>query len=95
MIKYLTCPVCDCKTPDVTIDNAPVSVNHRECDECNTTFFKHPEQKDNEVFLINLKDGERWGKPSFMESIRIGKVAYTTWGESIVKNYKPLFGILK
>lgn len=61
------------------------------------TTWKHPEQKDNEVLLINVKDEEDWESklPGFIKSVRRGNVAYTTGGKEIVSNMKPLFGILK
>lgn len=55
----------------------------------------HPEQKSGEILLLNVKDNEVWGVPSFCESIRRGNVAYTTNGKEIVLDMKPLFGKLK
>ncbi len=60
--------------------------------------FKHPEIKENEVLMINLskKEFETWSKskPSFVQSWRLGKVAYVTNGESIVSDLYPCFAIL-
>lgn len=58
----------------------------------------HPEQKQNEVFIMNIKNGEDWKTsklPDWIESLRIGKKAYVTDFSKIVKNYKPMFAILK
>lgn len=57
--------------------------------------WKHPELKNGEILLINVKNGERFSKPSFVKSLRIGKVAYTTEGLDVVPEMKPLFGLLK
>lgn len=59
-----------------------------------TMEYKHPEQQDGEIFLLNVKDSEEWGTPPFCESTRRGNVAYTTTGE-VVPDMKPLFGTLK
>lgn len=61
------------------------------------TIWRHPEQKPNEVLLINVKDNEDWESrlPNWIESVRRGHVAYTTGGKEIVPEMKPLFGILK
>lgn len=56
--------------------------------------YKHPEQQDGEVFLLNIKDNEDWGVPPFCESVRRGDTAYSTTGE-VVPDMKPLFGKLK
>ncbi len=62
--------------------------------------FVHPELKEGEVFLINATQKELengwWGKePDFIESLRIGNIAYTTGGTETVPEMKPLFGKLK
>jgi hypothetical protein len=58
--------------------------------------FKHPELKEGEVFLINVKDGEAedWKKSLSKQckSLRLGNIAYVTDGSEIVTDYKPLFG---
>ena len=57
----------------------------------------HPEIKENEIFLINIKKGERFFKrlPSAIKSIRVGKIAYTSGNiHSIVLGMKPLFATL-
>lgn len=59
-----------------------------------TPKFIHPEIKEGEIFLLNVKDAEVWNGHSACESVRRGTVAYSTTGE-IVEGYKPLFGILK
>ena len=58
---------------------------------------KHPEQRENEIFLINVRDDENWENkiPNWIESVRRGKIAYTTGQKDIVPNMKPLFGVLK
>ncbi len=59
--------------------------------------FKHPELQPNEEFLINLTEEEfkKWEKPSHVKTMRLGKVAYTTNGRTIVKKYRPAFIVLK
>ena len=59
--------------------------------------WRHPEQKPNEVLLINVKDNEDWENhlPPWIISVRRGEVAYSTGGKDIVPDMKPLFGILK
>jgi len=57
--------------------------------------WTHPEIKEGEIILINVKENERWGVPSFCSSTRRGKVAYTTNGVRIVEDMKPLFGKVK
>lgn len=59
--------------------------------------WQHPELKENEVLLINVKDDEDWEKnlPDWLVSVRRGEVAYTTGGKEVVKDMKPLFGLLK
>ncbi len=57
--------------------------------------FIHPELKDGEIFLLNVYTNEEFGVPKFCVSTRLGNVAYTTGGEEIVENAKPLFGLLK
>lgn len=59
------------------------------------TPFLHPEIKEGEVFLLNVKANENFSIPNFCSSIRYGSVAYTTDGENVVEGMKPLFGILK
>ena len=61
----------------------------------NTEAIKHPEQRDGEVFLINVIDGETWGVPNFCSSTRVGNIAYKTGFKELSEGYKPLFGILK
>jgi len=65
------------------------------CDGGETDEWVHPELKDGEVLLLNVKDSEDWGCPPFCHSVRRGEVAYTTGGKEIVKEMKPLFGLLK
>jgi hypothetical protein len=59
--------------------------------------FKHPELKEGEEFLVNVKEGEDWEKnlSKHFKSLRRGTVAYVTNGSEIVPDYKPLFGIPK
>ena len=62
--------------------------------------FVHPEIREGEVFFINVSQKELenglWGKPpDFVQSLRVGNVAYTTGGTEVVPEWKPLFGILK
>lgn len=59
--------------------------------------WKHPEQMDNEVLLINVKPHEDWESklPEWIQSVRRGQVAYTTYGKEIVPEMQPLFAILK
>ena len=59
--------------------------------------FKHPELKEGEEFLLNVKDGEDWenGLQKHFKTLRRGNVAYVTNGSEIVPDYKPLFGIPK
>lgn len=63
----------------------------------NRNTFKHPELKEGEIFLINVKDGEGWEESLSMhfKSLRRGEIAYVTNGSEIVPDYKPLFGIPK
>lgn len=58
---------------------------------------KHPEQKENEVFLINAKVGEDWhtNTPKWIESVRYGTNAYYTNTTLVVEGYRPVFAILK
>jgi hypothetical protein len=59
--------------------------------------FKHPELKEGEVFLLNVKEGEDWEKGLSMhfKTLRRGTIAYVTNGSEIVTGMKPLFGIPK
>ena len=62
--------------------------------------WTHPEQKQEETFLLNITESEikagSWATPpSFISELRIGEVAYTTGGVETVQGYKPLFGVLK
>ena len=59
--------------------------------------WKHPELKENEIFLINVRDKEDWESKLSKDykSVRRGKVAYATGGKEIVPNMKPLFAVLK
>ena len=61
------------------------------------TTFKHPELKEGEEFLINVKDDEDWESKlsKHYKSLRRGTIAYVTNGSEIVPDYKPLFGIPK
>ena len=63
----------------------------------NITKFKHPELKEGEQFLVNVKEGEDWEKnlSKHFKSLRRGNIAYVTNGSEIVPDYKPLFGIPK
>lgn len=58
--------------------------------------FTHPEQKENEVFLLNVKDEEDWESnlPNFIESVRRGNTAYSRTLNPI-PGLRPLFGIMK
>lgn len=56
--------------------------------------WKHPEQKEGETLMINIKEGEQWDKPEFVESMRVGNIALDNSGR-IVHGYRPLFAILK
>jgi hypothetical protein len=57
--------------------------------------WKHPELQEGEIMLINIKQNEVWNKPDFMEYIRVGNIAYRTYGKGVVEDMKPLFGKLK
>jgi len=57
--------------------------------------WTHPELKEGEILLINVKDNEQWGTPLFCSSTRRGEVAYTTGGKEVVPSMKPLFATLK
>ena len=61
------------------------------------TVWVHPEQKENEILLINAKENEDWENKllRWVASIRRGNVAYTTGGKEIVPDMKPLFVILE
>jgi hypothetical protein len=58
---------------------------------------KHPEQKENEVFLINAKVNEDWhtNAPKWIESIRYGINAYYHNTNLVVEGYRPVFAVLK
>lgn len=58
-------------------------------------FWNHPELQEDEILLINIKAGETWNKPDFISELRVGEVAYTTYGRAKVSDMKPLFGKLK
>ncbi len=58
-------------------------------------FWNHPELQEDEVYLVNIKEGEVWTKPDFISELRVGEVAYTTYGVDKVPDMKPLFGKLK
>jgi len=49
----------------------------------------HPEKKEDEIFVTNLKIGDE--KSCYFETKRVGNVAYTKNGEKINSLYKPLF----
>jgi hypothetical protein len=58
--------------------------------------FKHPELKEGEEFLVNVRDDEKWETlKKYFKSLRYGTVAYVTNGSEIVTDRKPLFGIPK
>lgn len=67
--------------------------------------FKHPEQRENEIFLINVRDHENWENklPDWIESVRRGFIAYKTRPDDgfeptyddVVPDMRPLFGVLK
>jgi hypothetical protein len=59
--------------------------------------WKHPELKENEIFLLNVRDKEDWESKLSKDykSVRRGNVAYTTGGKKIVPDMKPLFAVLK
>jgi len=59
--------------------------------------WQHPEQHPNEIFLINIREAEKWRepRPSFILKVRVGNVAYRTGSTEVIPNMKPLFGILK
>ncbi len=63
-----------------------------------TYTFVHPEQKENEILLLNVKPDEPMfvhSLPDWLSSVRLGEVAYATNGVYIVEDMKPLFGTLK
>lgn len=55
--------------------------------------MKHPEQKDNEIFVGNSSNGMR--HLTALKTARLGKVAYDIHGKAITEphyhNLKPLF----
>lgn len=59
--------------------------------------IRHPEQKENEIFLINAKDNEDFESnlPDWILSTRRGNIAYKTNSYKIVKDMKPIFAVLK
>ena len=59
--------------------------------------WKHPELKEGEEFLINVRDNEDWetNLKKHYKSLRRGTVAYVTNGSEIVPDMKPLFGLIK
>ena len=59
------------------------------------TKWVHPEQKDDEIFLINVFNGESFNVPDFAKSSRLGDVAYTTGGKEAVPNARPMFITLR
>lgn len=56
----------------------------------------HPEQKNDEVFLLNIREDElkQYNKtaPKKFLPLRLGKVAYQTNSLIVVPEYRPLFG---
>jgi len=59
------------------------------------TKWIHPEQKEDEIFFINVFNGENFNSPDFAKSSRLGDVAYTTGGKEVVPNARPMFITLK
>ena len=59
------------------------------------TKWTHPEQKDDEIFFINVFNDEKFNTPDFAKSSRLGDVAYTTGGKEVVPNARPMFITLK
>jgi len=59
------------------------------------TKWVHPEQKEDEIFFINVFNGENFNSPDFAKSSRLGDVAYTTGGKEVVPNARPMFITLK
>lgn len=59
------------------------------------TNWVHPEQKEDEIFIINVFNGEKFNTPYFAKSSRLGDVAYTTGGKEVVPNARPMFITLK
>ena len=56
----------------------------------------HPELRENEKFLINIKNDEAvkdWEHPSW-QTVRAGHTAFTNQGK-IVPGFRPLFVIVK
>lgn len=62
-----------------------------------TTEQRHPEQKENEIFLINAKVGEDWhtNTPSWVQSVRYGINAYYLGTNLVVEGYRPVFAVKK
>jgi hypothetical protein len=58
-------------------------------------FWNHPELKEGETLIFNVRSDEHMNFNDIYSEIRLGEVAYTTYGVSIVPNMKPLFGKLK
>jgi hypothetical protein len=58
--------------------------------------MRHPEQKIDEVFLINIAESEfeqyKKTAPKKFLPLRLGKVAYQTNSLIVVPEYRPLFG---
>jgi hypothetical protein len=59
------------------------------------TKWVHPEQKEDEIFFINVFNGKNFNSPDFAKSSRLGDVAYTTGGKEVVPNARPMFITLK
>lgn len=60
---------------------------------------RHPEQKDNEIFVINLSEEEykKWYSelPDWIKSARLGDKAYKTNSTEIVKGFRPMFAVVR
>jgi hypothetical protein len=58
--------------------------------------MRHPEQKNDEVFLLNIREDElkQYEKtaPKKFLPLRMGTVAYQTNSLIVVPEYRPLFG---
>lgn len=58
--------------------------------------YRHPELKEGEELIINIKEGEDWSSLSeHFETLRVGEVAYKTHSFDVAEGYKPLFGTRK